>query len=83
MQNQTGDSVANMTGQVLLEPVTNSINDAREALQSNDTTAALEALNEADSQLFEITKQLNELTVKKEKIMMPKMKTKVADRGTL
>jgi hypothetical protein len=54
MQNQTGGSVANMTA-ADLEPVTNSINDAREALQSNDTAAALEALNEADSQLFEIT----------------------------
>ena len=50
--NQTGG--ANMTA-ADLEPVTNSINDAREALQSNDTAAALEALNEADSQLFEIT----------------------------
>ena len=54
MQNQTGGSLANMTA-ADLEPVTNSINDAREALQSNDTAAALEALNEADSQLFEIT----------------------------
>lgn len=54
MQNQTGGSVANMTA-ADLEPVTNSINDAREALQSNDTAAALEALNDADSQLFEIT----------------------------
>jgi len=52
--NQTGGSVANMTA-ADLEPVTNSINDAREALQSNDTAAALEALNDADSQLFEIT----------------------------
>ena len=50
--NQTGG--ANMTA-ADLEPVTNSINDAREALQGNDTAAALEALNEADSQLFEIT----------------------------
>ena len=50
--NQTGG--ANMTA-ADLEPVTNSINDAREALQSNDTAAALEALNDADSQLFEIT----------------------------
>jgi hypothetical protein len=50
--NQTGG--ANMTA-ADLEPVTNSINDAREALQGNDTTAALEALNEADSQLFGIT----------------------------
>ena len=39
MQNQTGGSVANMTA-ADLEPVTNSINDAREALQSNDTAAA-------------------------------------------
>jgi hypothetical protein len=50
--NQTGG--ANMTA-ADLEPVTNSINDAREALQGNDTAAALEALNEADSQLFGIT----------------------------
>ncbi len=54
MGNQTGGALANMTS-ADLEPVTNSINDAREALQSNDTAAALEALNEADSQLFEIT----------------------------
>jgi hypothetical protein len=54
MGNQTGGALANMTS-ADLEPVTNSINDAREALQGNDTAAALEALNEADSQLFEIT----------------------------
>jgi hypothetical protein len=54
MGNQTGGALANMT-LADLEPVTNSINDAREALQSNDAAAALEALNEADSQLFEIT----------------------------
>jgi DNA-binding MurR/RpiR family transcriptional regulator len=52
--NQTGGTPANMTA-ASLEPVTNSINEARAALQSNDTAAALEALNEADSQLFAIT----------------------------
>ncbi|CAN5490398.1 hypothetical protein BH18THE2_BH18THE2_30400 [soil metagenome] len=54
MGNQTGGAAANMTA-ADLEPVTNSINDAREALQGNDTAAALEALNEADSHLFEMT----------------------------
>jgi hypothetical protein len=55
--NQTGGSAMTNITAADLEPVTNSINDAREALQGNDTAAALEALNVADSHLvwLEIT----------------------------
>jgi hypothetical protein len=51
MGNQTGGSAMTNITAADLEPVTNSINDAREALQGNDTVAAREALNEADSEL--------------------------------
>jgi hypothetical protein len=41
-----------------LEPLRNSINETLQALESNDTTAALNSLNNADSQLFEIMRNL-------------------------
>jgi hypothetical protein len=41
-----------------LEPLRNSINETLQALESNDTAAALNSLNDADSQLFEIIRNL-------------------------
>jgi hypothetical protein len=41
-----------------LEPLRNSINKTLQALESNDTAAALSSLNNADSQLFEIIRNL-------------------------
>lgn len=41
-----------------LESLMNGINKTRQALQTNDTAAALESLNEMDSQLFEIRSSL-------------------------
>jgi hypothetical protein len=41
-----------------LEPLRNSINETLQALESNDTAAALSSLNNADSQLFEIMRGL-------------------------
>ena len=53
---QSTSSMANQTAD--LEPLKNSINETLQALQSNDTAAALQSLNEADTQLFEIMKNL-------------------------
>ena len=41
-----------------LEPLRNSINETLQALEKNDTAAALQSLNGADSQLFEIMRNL-------------------------
>jgi hypothetical protein len=41
-----------------LEPLRNSINETLQALESNDTAGALSSLNNADSQLFEIMRNL-------------------------
>jgi hypothetical protein len=41
-----------------LEPLRNSINETLQALENNDTAAALNSLNSADSQLFEIMRNL-------------------------
>jgi Skp family chaperone for outer membrane proteins len=41
-----------------LESVRNSINETLQALQTNDTAVALQSLNEADRQLFEIMRNL-------------------------
>ena len=41
-----------------LESVRNSINETLQALQTNDTAGALQTLNEADRQLFEIMRSL-------------------------
>lgn len=41
-----------------LESVRNSINETLQALQTNDTASALQSLNEADRQLFEIMRNL-------------------------
>jgi hypothetical protein len=41
-----------------LEPLKNSINETFQALESNNTAAALKTLNNADSQLFEIMRNL-------------------------
>jgi hypothetical protein len=50
------NGAANQTAS--LEPLRNSINETLQALESNDTAAALQSLNEADSQLFEIMRNL-------------------------
>jgi hypothetical protein len=41
-----------------LEPLRNSINETLQALENNDTAAALQSLNGVDSQLFEIMRNL-------------------------
>lgn len=53
---QSTGSTANQTAD--LEPLKNSINETLQALQTNDTAAALQSLNEADTQLFEIMRNL-------------------------
>jgi len=53
---QNMSSTANQTAD--LEPLKNSINETLQALQTNDTAAALQSLNEADTQLFEIMRNL-------------------------
>jgi hypothetical protein len=53
--NQTAnDPTANLTA-ASLQPLQDNLNEAREALQNNNTAEALDALNEADSQLFELS----------------------------
>ena len=53
---QNTSSTANQTAD--LDPLKNSINETIQALQTNDTAAALQSLNEADTQLFEIMRNL-------------------------
>jgi hypothetical protein len=53
---QSTSSTANQTAD--LEPLKNSINETLQALQTNDTAAALQSLNKADTQLFEIMRNL-------------------------
>ena len=55
-QAQNASSTANQTQN--LESVRNSINETLQALQTNDTAGALQTLNEADRQLFEIMRNL-------------------------
>lgn len=55
-QAQNTSSTANQTQN--LESVRNSINETLQALQTNDTAGALQTLNEADRQLFEIMRNL-------------------------
>jgi hypothetical protein len=50
------NGAANQTAS--LEPLRNSINETLQALENNDTAAALQSLNGADSQLFEIMRNL-------------------------
>jgi Skp family chaperone for outer membrane proteins len=53
---QSTGSTTNQTAD--LEPLKNSINETLQALQTNDTAAALQSLNKADTQLFEIMRNL-------------------------
>lgn len=53
---QSTSSTTNQTAD--LEPLKNSINETLQALQTNDTAAALQSLNKADTQLFEIMRNL-------------------------
>ncbi|MDQ3939532.1 MAG: hypothetical protein M3213_03275 [Thermoproteota archaeon] len=55
-QAQNASSTGNQTQN--LESVRNSINETLQALQTNDTAGALQTLNEADRQLFEIMRNL-------------------------
>jgi hypothetical protein len=55
-QAQNTGSTGNQTEN--LESVRNSINETLQALQTNDTAGALQSLNEADRQLFEIMRNL-------------------------
>jgi hypothetical protein len=55
-QAQNTSSTGNQTQN--LESVRNSINETLQALQTNDTAGALQSLNEADRQLFEIMRNL-------------------------
>ena len=50
-QTQGGGPMANLT-QADFEPVRDNLNTARESLQTNDTTAAYDAMNTAGSELF-------------------------------
>ena len=50
-QTQGGEAMANLT-QADFGPVRDNLNTARESLQTNDTTAAYDAVNTAGSELF-------------------------------
>src|SRR5918996_1069290 len=45
-------------------PVTDSLNTARESLQTNDTTAAYDAVNSVDSELFGLANDQGEQNMK-------------------
>ena len=49
---------ASSTGNQNLESLRNGINETLQALQTNDRAGALQTLNEADLQLFEIIRNL-------------------------
>ena len=53
---QNASSTGNQTQNY--ESVRNSINETLQALQTNDAAGALQTLNEADRQLFEIMRNL-------------------------
>src|SRR5215207_9101345 len=64
--NQTqagGAAMANLT-QADFGPVTDNLNTARESLQTNDTTAAYDAVNSAGSELFGLANDQGEQNMK-------------------
>src|SRR5918994_5484992 len=64
--NQTqggGAAMANLT-EADFGPVTDNLNTARESLQTNDTTAAYDAVNSAGSELFGLANDQGEQNMK-------------------
>ena len=59
----TGAAMANLT-QADFGPITDNLNTARESLQTNDTTAAYDAVNSAESQLFGLANGQGEQNMK-------------------
>jgi NhaP-type Na+/H+ or K+/H+ antiporter len=58
-----GAAMANLT-QADFGPVTDNLNTARESLQTNDTTAAYDAVNSAGSELFGLANDQGEQNMK-------------------
>jgi hypothetical protein len=58
MQNQTGGPFGNLT-RTALDPIFNFMNEARESLYANDSSAAYVRLNRADSSLFATLNEQN------------------------
>ena len=58
-----GAEMGNLT-QADFGPVTDSLNTARESLQTNDTTAAYDAVNSAESELFGLANDQGEQNMK-------------------
>jgi hypothetical protein len=54
---------ANLT-QADIGTVTDNLNTARESLQTNDTTAAFDAMNSVDSELFRLANDQGEQNMK-------------------
>ena len=59
----TRATMGNLT-QADFGPVTDSLNTARESLQTNDTTAAYDAVNSAESELFGLANDQGEQNIK-------------------
>jgi hypothetical protein len=62
-QTQGGGAMANLT-QADFGPVRDNLNTARESLQTNDTTAAYDAVNTAGSELFGLANDQGEQNMK-------------------
>ena len=62
-QTQGGEAMANLT-QADFGPVRDNLNTARESLQTNDTTAAYDAVNTAGSELFGLANDQGEQNMK-------------------
>jgi hypothetical protein len=63
--NATNGIIANMTSSDF-QPLQDLINEARDAIHNNDTAGALDALNDADSQLSELSNRASDDTEESE-----------------
>jgi hypothetical protein len=63
--NATTGIIANMTSSDF-QPLQDLMNEARDAIHNNDTAGALDALNDADSQLSELSNRTSEDTEESE-----------------
>jgi hypothetical protein len=57
--NATNGIIANMTSSDF-QPLQDLMNEARDAIHNNDTAGALDALNDADSQLSELSNRTSD-----------------------
>jgi hypothetical protein len=63
--NATNGIIANMTSSDF-QPLQDLMNEARDAIHNNDTAGALDALNDADSQLSELSNRASDDTEESE-----------------